>query len=731
MAGTPQPATRQGLTWYRLHLPSGLDVVDVMAFLRPLAHRPRLGLTNRTPVVTLEVWSHGGTLTWLVGVDPQLRSLPGQLNAQLPTLVLTRENAPRRTTPLLTADLRITGVSEPLRIDMASAVSEGLVNALQNLKPRESAVVQWTVGPAQPRRSRPQRKNLPQLLGFGSALEPQINDQQHWRKKTAEPLFAVRGRIGAHTDHPAHARTLIHLVAQALALASASHTEVRSTPPSRRGAVSLLAPRTNRRWTGVVNAAELATLIGWPHGNLLGFGASPNPAPPQLLNQEAPGAHRPDTRMLGHSLHPADDQQLVALPVETALRHLHVTGVTGSGKSTQLASFIRADMAAGRSVLLIEPRGDLVNDVLLGVPAGRRDDVVVIEPGIGREVVGINPLAGAAEDAELRADQVLHLFREVFGHAGIGPRSNDILLHALTALARCSTGTLADLPVLLTNSTFRRRLLGEVTDPLVLAPFFAWYDGISDAERAQVIAPVLNKVRGFLSRTNLRRLLGQATPRFQLEELFTHRRIVLVNLNTGVIGAEAASLIGALLLTQLWQATLRRAQLPPAERHPVMVVVDEVQDYLKLPVDIGNMLAQARALGVGITAAHQHLGQLTPNLRAAFFANARSRMVFHPSTEDSRALAGVLGGGVTAAQLEHLGRFEACCRLVVDNTMTAPFTVRTTGLGASLSNPVDLRTASRQRYGVNGDDLDATLTTRWYYNGSRPHGPIGITRRAA
>lgn len=731
MAGTPRPTTRHGFTWYRLHLPSALDVTDVTAFIRPLAHRPRLGLTGRTPVVALELWSHGGTLTWLVGVDHRLRSLPDQLNAQLPTLVLTREDAPQRTTPLLIADLRITGVSEPLRIDMASAVSAGLVTALRGLKPRESAVVQWTVGPAQQRHSRPRPMNLPRLLGFGRAVEPSTNDQQHWRKKTAEPLFAVRGRIGVRADHPTRARTVALLLAQAQSLASASHTEVRSTSPSRRGAVSLMSLRTCRRWSGILNAAELAALVGWPHGNLLGFGASPNPAPPLLLKQGAPGQRRSDTRMLGHSLHPADDQQLVALPVETALHHLHVTGVTGSGKSTQLAAFIRADMAAGRSVLLIEPRGDLVDDVLLGVPSTRREDVVVIEPGVGREVIGINPLAGAAEDAELRADQVLHLFREVFGHAGIGPRSNDILLHALTALARSSGGTLADLPVLLTNSTFRRRLLSEVTDPLVLAPFFAWYDSISDAERAQVIAPVLNKVRGFLSRTNLRRLLGQASPRFQVDELFTHRRIVLVNLNTGIIGAEAASLIGALLLAQVWQATLRRAQLPPHQRHPVMVVVDEVQDYLKLPVDIGNMLAQARALGVGITAAHQHLGQLSPNLRAAFFANARSRMVFHPSSEDARALAGVLGDGVTASQLERLGRFEACCRLVVDNTMTAPFTVRTNGLGASLSNPAELRAASRRRYGVDGDELDATLATRWHNNGSRPRGPIGITRRAA
>ncbi|TWP45978.1 type IV secretory system conjugative DNA transfer family protein [Lentzea tibetensis] len=678
-----------------------------------------------------ELWSHAGQLQWLLGIDAQLSGqLPNQLRAQLPNLVLIPQPQPARAKPTLVKDLRITGVSEPLRVDMASSISAGLHQVLKLLKSGESAIVQWAVGPAQQRRTKPETRSLPQLLGFGQPSQPRPDELQHWRRKTAEPLFAVRGRIGARTTHVNRTEAVLHMLAQAESLASASYSELRSSQASRRGAQAMMEPSDRQRWSGIVNAAELAALLGWPFEGMLDSGTTARPAPGQLLVPLDRAPRERGLRLLGQGLHPSDGQQLVALPVETSLHHVHVTGVTGSGKSTQLASFIRADMAAGRSVLLIEPRGDLVNDVLAGVPPSRREDVVVIEPGVGQEVVGINPLAGDLEDAERRADQVLHLFREVFGHSSIGPRSNDVLLHALTALARSPEGTLADLPMLLTNSTFRRRELAEVTDPLVLAPFFAWYDGLSSAERTQVIAPVLNKTRTFLSRSAIRRLLGQATPRFELEELFTKRRIVLVNLNTGRLGAETASLIGALLLTQLWQATLRRVALPPDERHPVMVVVDEVQDYLKLPVDVGDMLAQARALGVSLTAAHQHLGQLTPNLKAAFFANARSRMVFHPSSEDARALAEVLGPGVTAAQLEGLGRFEACCRLVLGGAMTEPFTVRTRPLGPSVSNVAELRAASQQRYGVNGRDLDTVLAARWHSSSSQPDGPIGITRRA-
>jgi Helicase HerA, central domain len=720
------PLDIAGIHWFRLYFPHELDVEMATRLFRPLASRPRLGLTRRTPAVIFELWSLGGDLRWLLGADEQLvPHLMEQLRAQLPGLAVEREPAPSRPEPHATRDLRVDGGVQPLRLDTASSVAAGLHEALRLVHTDESAVLQWIIGPSEQRRVTPSRPSLTQLLGF-NAMKPPVSDRLQWRQKTSEPLFAVRGRVGARTStlDRSHAFTL--MLAQAEALANASHSEVRSSA-ALRGARALIRPSSLQWWSGVLNAAELAVLLGFPVGGLPVEGTSPYPAPRQLVATANQAAAGQGMKTLGHSLHPVDRQQLVVLPTSSALHHLHITGVTGSGKSTALASLLRADISAGRGVLLIDPRGDLINDVLAGVPSTRRDDVVVIEPGIESMVVGFNPLAGGRKGAERRADQVLQLFRQVFGKS-IGPRSHDVLLHALTALARSSQGTLADLPVLLTNRSFRRRLLAEVTDELVLAPFFAWYDGLSGAEQAQVIAPVLNKTRTFLSRPAIRRLLGQASPRFRVEDVFSHRRIVLVNLNPGIIGPETASLIGALLLGELWQATLRRASLPPHERHPVTVAVDEVQNFLKLPVDIGEMLAQSRALGVALVLAHQHLGQLTPGLKAAFIANARSRMVFQPSTEDIRPLTHALGLH-SPNHLEHLGRFEACCRVVVNNMASLPFTVRTTPLGAPSSDPAALRAACQLRYGVAGDDLDAALTDRWHP--PAPDAPIGTTRRAA
>lgn len=448
------------------------------------------------------------------------------------------------------------------------------------------------------------------------------------------------------------------------------------------------------------------------------------PAPPQIT-APVERHHQPHDRVLGAGLHPSQRALLVTLPTASSLHHLHVVGPTGSGKSTLLAQLLRADVHAGRSVFVLEPRGDLVEEVLAGVPAERREDVVIIEPGASGEVVGFNPLAGSTENAEQRADHLLHLFRELYG-TSLGPRSADVLMHALVALARSDQSTLADLPVILTNAAFRRRVLAAVNDPLVLAPFFSWYDGLSEAERQQVVAPVLNKTRAFLSRTAIRRLLGQASPRFGLDELFYRPRIVLVNLNTGVIGSETSQMIGALLVTQLWQAMQRRALMPSTHRQPAMVVIDEVQNYLRLPVDLGDMFAQARGLGVGLTVAHQHMGQLSPKMRAGLIANARNRVVFRPSSEDGSVLASVLGGGLVADDLALLGAHEAYAEVLVNHQPSKPFLIRTRQPDAQpLNDPTDLRHQSAARYGVDGAQLDATLRQRWQGKDRSPDGPIG------
>jgi hypothetical protein len=725
------------LKWFDLSLPREMDLAGVTAVLRPLANRPRLGLAAVTPLVVFELWGRGGAISWRLGVDARIaQRLPSELAAHLPRLGIEPIVEDDRPPLTLAADLRMQGLSSALRSDTAGAVSAGLLAALTQMDKGESGVVQWLVGPSRHRQQPPNTFDWAEAIGLRTPNQPDATAMRLWRDKTSEPLFACRGRVGAFAATPARAFTILRSLSDALKLANTASTGLRRGKATKARAVKAVGAVAPLTWSCLLNATELATLIGWPITTTVSdelplVGGHINPAPKRLLVPSDDGDPAGD-RVLGESLHGAQRGELVTVPIKTSLHHAQVVGPTGSGKSTLLASMILADITAGRSVLVVEPRGDLVNDVLARVPEDRRDRIVVIDPANAERVVGVNVLAGDRAHAERRADEVVHLLSELHG-GNLGPRSTDVLMHTLLTASRLPDSTLCDVPILLTNSAFRRKALAQVNDPLVLGPFWAGFEGLSEPERGRYVAPLMNKLRPITGRDSLRRMLGQAAPRFDMDDVFVRPgTVVLVNLNRGLLGTPTANMLGALVLSQAWGAIQRRAALPPEERHPTMVVVDEFQDFLRLPggVDIGDALAQSRGLGVSWTLAHQHLDQLSTAQQSGVLANARSRVVFRPSPGDAKPLAAALGGGVTGDDLLRLRAFEACVQLHLDGQPSFPFSVRTRPLPPWTSNPNALRRASAERYGVDGAELDQAMTERWY-GGPAPDAPVGFKPRSA
>ena len=311
-----------------------------------------------------------------------------------------------------------------------------------------------------------------------------------------------------------------------------------------------------------------------------------------------------------------------------------------------------------------------------------------------------------------------------------GPRLQDILHAGLLTLTAQRDLTLCHLPLLYTNQGFRRRLVGAVQQDIALGPFWAWFNALSDAERATVLAPVMNKLRAFLLRPRVRAVLGQPTPRFHLRQVFTERKVLLVNLAKGLLGPEAASLLGSLVLSQLWQTTLGRAAIAPDRRHPVFVYVDEWQDYLRLPTDLAEVLAQSRSLGVGLTLAHQHLAQLDANMRAAVLANARSRVVYQTAHDDAALL--VRGHAELAAEdIADLGPYEAYVQLVAGGAVSPFASARTLPPSPTCSDGVVLREQSRARYGVDRQVIETQLAALINGGGFEPSGPVGSRPRTS
>jgi type IV secretory pathway TraG/TraD family ATPase VirD4 len=418
---------------------------------------------------------------------------------------------------------------------------------------------------------------------------------------------------------------------------------------------------------------------------------------------------------IGLSDYPGMQDRQLALKLSDRLMHMHVIGPTGTGKSTFLGHLVLQDIKAGRGVVLIDPKNDLVDAITERFPASRVDDLIVLDASEISAPIGFNPLAVGSDEheRELAVDRVLHVIHEIYA-AFWGPRTDDVLRGALLTLVQVrapdgSPLTLCEVESLLTNAVFRRAIWRQ-SIPDRLRPFWNWYERLKPAEQASVIGPVLNKLRSFTDRTALRLMLGQADG-LDLSEVLNKGQVLLVNLAKGRLGEETAPLIGSLFVAALWQAVLKRAYLPASARQPVMLYIDEFQDVLKLGA-VSDMLDQARGYGVGLNLAHQYLHQLPRDVAHAVLGTARNQVIFQQAQEDARVLAKSLEPDLTAADLQGLGAYHVVVRPCIDGQTAPPVTATTVSLPPPTQDGRALARATRERFGMARRDVEAALQAR-------------------
>lgn len=685
-----------------LQFPLSFDAKDAVRLISPLLH------LGRSRPLVIETTATSMDVTHTISSQAGIKRLRGAIRLGSPALrvePIEREVA----RPGTAIELRLNTPDRSLHDAEASGTPQALLAALAGLNGTETVVLQWLLRPTRgptPERRRPSRERL------GEPLD-RLSER---RKKQAAPLVAAVGRIAVQAASPKRRQTI---EAQVLgALRSASRPGVRiAVRLLPRGLVARRVTEATVPWVEwplLLNVEELVGVLGWP----VGVGSVPG------LRRGAARVLSPDRRVprRGAVLAVANDgsKRPIALVPSDRLQHLHVVGPTGSGKSVLLANLILDDIAAGRGCVVVDPKGDLIDDVLARLDRRRVDDVIVFDPADDTRPVGLNLLAhgGDRESVVESVASVLHQLHRAFW----GPRTDDLLRAALRTLTASSEPmTLVELPPLLTDASFRRRVLKTIGDAdRSVLDYWSWFASLSDGEQAQVTAPLLNKVRAITDRPRLRHVVGQ-TDGLDLDEVIRRRRILLVRLNTGLLGRDAAQLLGSLLVSRLWQATLRRARVPRERRSPFMVFIDEMQDFLHLPVDVGDMLAQARALGVGLTLAHQHLGQLSTELKAGVLANARSRVMFGLGIDDARTLARELDPHLAAEDLRGLRRFEVALRLTIDAQELPPCTGTTQPLPEAVMGQLEtVREASRERWGTDRNVVVEAIAGRRSGGSKRP-----------
>jgi len=718
-----QKRLRSQLVAYRLNFPRGLEADSAMNALAGFSGLllPWWKRWYTAPFICLEVHaSVERIIHYLVVPSSWATTTENTLQASVPAVRFESVDLPAIDVRIA-AEYRLSTHQRSLMRD-AAGMSARLLASMQPLRTDESIVVQWLITPHAP--VSPPRVTRSSELGSllpGNAVGNEALAEL--KKKQALPLLLGCGRIGVQSSSLVAASRYLRQAEAAWHPSRAPGVHLQRRMVLEHWVANRMAHRWAplSAWPGTFNVEELAGLIGWPielsamPGVTLG-GCRQMPASPLVPRVGT---------VIADSTFPGDERPL-ALDVQSRLRHLHVLGPTGTGKSTLICNLVVSDLHAGRGVVLLDPKGDLVAEILARIPDRRQADVVVFDPADTERPVGLNPLRAAnGSSAEVVVENLVGLFKSLY-RTSWGPRLDDILRASLLTLAGVPGSTLCEVPLILTDQNYRRRIVGQLDDPVGLEPFWGWYEGLSDAERVTVIGSVLNKVRSFTLRPTVRSIIGQSTPELHLFDVLKRGKVLLCSLASGLLGEEAASLMGALVVAELWHATTARAGVPPAERRPVMAYLDEWQHFVHLPTPMPSMLAEARGLGLSLTLAHQHLDQLSEEARHAVLANARSRVIFQLPSTDARAMSREVAPMLSSDDLSGLGEYEVVCQLFASGTTQAPATGRTRPLPPALADAARVRSSSRDRYGVDRDEVERSIRER--QQGSRS-GQVGRRSR--
>jgi hypothetical protein len=691
--------TLKKLDWVQLRFPQNLEADHLLAALSSFS-----GIPYRARVVLdLTVTARG--IKHLLGVTPKdAGTVTAALRAAIPSLRLTRTNAPPRPPRrwLWQAAPRVAS----LRTEDTAAIAAALLSSLFPLGSGEAVRLTWTL------RSWP-RPSLP--VGHYDA---QDGRERVVRAKLSLPGLAAYGELSAVAKTPARRTELTQRTASALWSLSTPFGRL-AADPYWFGQIARLLGLRGR----FLSAPELAAVIGWPVDGPdlpgLELGAAKRLVPAASLPEGG--------RILGTSDF-AGVERPVAISAAASTRGLYTLGPTGTGKTSLLKNLIRDDLEQGRGLICVETNGDLVQELIDIIPSERVGDVVVLDPLDREFAVGFNPFSSGAEPS-LIADQLGDLFQRLW-EAFWGPRTAQLTHMGLLTLARRSGSTLLDLPRLYLDPVFRERVLADLDDPLGLGPDWQWFEALPPREQANVVAPLLNKVRQFTARPAIRAIVGQAKPRLTMRQIIEQKKVLLVHLPKGLIGSETAQLLGCLVLTAVWQAAAERAALTPGKRHPFGLYVDEVQDFASAPVPWDEMFAQGRKYGLALTVAHQNLAQLPKELGEVVLANARSKVVFALSAKDAKVMERLFDPALTAADLQALDAYSVAALVALDNGSTArPVTLTTPPPVKPLGSAEQVCEVSRARYARPRGEVEAKL--RRAVNPRRRKTPVGRRPRRA
>jgi hypothetical protein len=358
------------------------------------------------------------------------------------------------------------------------------------------------------------------------------------------------------------------------------------------------------------------------------------------------------------------------------LQHIYAIGKTGVGKSTLLMNMAIDDIYKGHGIAVLDPHGDLSENIINHIPEHRKKDLIYFNPADIYHCIGFNPLHNVPkEQRHTVASEVVLMFKKIWGDTW-GARLEYILRFCILTLLEYPAATLLDIQPLLLDTSFRNLVLLYTDNNYILSFWHNEYEKYPATLRAEAIMPILNKSGVFIASETLRAVVGQQEG-ISLDDVMNKGKILICNLSKGLIGEDVSQLLGSLLTTGLQMAAMRRAMIPEDQRKPFYVFIDEAHSFISN--SFGTMLAEVRKYKIGLFLTHQYLEQLPEDLRKAILGNVGTIITFRLGTADAEVMAKEFYPVFKPDDFINLPKYCMYLRLLIDGTGSKPFSATSIG----------------------------------------------------
>ena len=451
----------------------------------------------------------------------------------------------------------------------------------------------------------------------------------------------------------------------------------------------------------LLNSDELLSLVHLPGAAV----RSPKLRRETRKTKAAPALAAGHPFILGENVHNGRSVEVSLSPVQR-LRHMHVIGASGTGKSTFLLNMILQDIENGEGLAVLDPHGDLIDAILARVPEKRWGDVVLLDPSDEEYPVGFNILSAHSElEKHLLASDLSAVFRRL--STSWGDQMSSVLGNAILAFLESERGgMLADLRRFLVEKDYRNEFLETVRDCEVVYYWQKEFPMLTGKPQG----PLLTRLDIFLRPKPIRYMVAQKENKLDFARIMNGGQIFLAKLSQGAIGEENAFLLGTLLVSKFHQLALSRQETAESGRRDFYLYIDEFHNFVT--PSMASILSGARKYHLGLVLAHQEMRQIgrDSEVAAAVLANPYARVCFRLGDEDARKLESGFAF-FEAKDLQNLGTGEALCRLERAeydfNLKTHPLEPVDEDLAAE--NQAAIMQLSRQRYGVRRELVEAEL----------------------